>query len=110
MKKYQMSVDKGKKEMNIRVWGMFEASDANSFIEDFKKELSSIQTSEFILAFDAKDLNVSKPEMLPMLEGCFKMYKECNFKKVTAKVENNVTLKMQLSRIGRNSGLNIEVI
>lgn len=110
MKKYEMSVDKIRKQLSIRVWGMFGQEDANGFVEDFKKTVSTIQAREFILAFDAKELNVSKPEMLPMLEGCFKMYKECGFKKVEAKVENNVTLKMQLGRVARNAGLNIEVV
>lgn len=110
MKKYEMSLDKIKKEINIRIWGMFEPNDANSFVEDFRKELSPIQTSEFILAFDAKELNVSKPEMLPMLEGCLQMYKACKFKKIAVEVGKNVTLKMQLSRLSRNIGLNIEVI
>lgn len=89
---------------------MFGPEDANGFVEEFKKTLSTIKASEFVLSFDAKELNVSKPEMLPMLEGCFKMYKDCEFKKVVANVENNVTLKMQLSRLGRNVGLNIEIV
>lgn len=110
MKKYEMSVDKIRKELNVRVWGMFGPEDANGFIEEFKTTISTIQVPEFVLSFDAKELNVSRPEMLPMLEGCFKMYKECAFKKVVAKVENNVTLKMQLGRVGRNVGLNIEVV
>lgn len=110
MKKYEIKMDKSKKEMNIKIWGMFEESDAKGFIEDFQKELSAIQPSEFVLAFDANELNVSRPEMLPMLEGCFNMYKECKFKKVIANVGKNITLKMQLSRIGRSTGLDIDII
>ncbi|ABR36143.1 MULTISPECIES: hypothetical protein [Clostridium] len=110
MKKYQLSLDKAKKEINIRIWGMFEPNDANSFVEDFRKELSPIQTSEYVLNFDARELNVSRQEMLPMLEGCFQMYKACKFVKVIANVGSNITLKMQLSRISRNTGLVIEII
>lgn len=110
MKKYEMSVDKVKKELNVRIWGMFGPDDASGFIEEFNKAVTSIQPKEFVLAFDAKELNVSKPEMLPMLEGCFKMYKVIGFKKVIASVGNNITLKMQLGRVGRNAGLDIEII
>lgn len=110
MKKFEMSMDKTKKELNVRIWGMFGPDDANAFIEEFNKIVTAIQPKEFVLAFDAKELNVSKPEMLPMLEGCFKMYKAIGFKKVLAKVGSNVTLKMQLGRVGRNAGLDIEVI
>lgn len=48
--------------------------------------------------------------MLPMLEGCFKMYKDYGFRKVIAEVGNSVTLKMQLGRVAKNVGLNIELI
>lgn len=110
MKKYEMSVERINKELRIRIWGMFEPKDANDFVGDFKKTVANIKVPEFALALDAKELNVSKPEMLPMLEGCFKMYKECGFKRVVIKVEKNATLKMQLGRLARNVGLNLEVI
>jgi hypothetical protein len=45
-----------------------------------------------------------------MLEGCFKMYKDLNFKKVTIDGGNNATLRMQFTRIARNSGLQAEII
>lgn len=48
--------------------------------------------------------------MLPMLEGCFQIYKARKFKKVIAKVEKNVTSKMQLATIIKNTGLKIEII
>jgi hypothetical protein len=110
MKKFDMSLDKIKKVLNIRIWGMYTPDDANAFVEEFTKVASSVQAAEFILNFDAQELAVSKQEMLPMLEGCFKMYKTLGFKKVIANVGKNATLKMQLSRVGRNSGLVIEVI
>lgn len=110
MKKYDMSLDKTNKQLNVTIGGMFEPDDANGFVKEFTATLSTVQASEFVLSFDAKDLKVSRPEMLPMLEGCFKMYKEFGFKKVVAKVDNNVTLKMQLSRVARNVGLNLEVV
>lgn len=109
MKKYEMSLDKTNKELNIKIGGMFEQDDANGFVKELKEIVSTIQISEFVLSFDAKELKVSKPEMLPMLESCFKMYKDFGFKKVVASVGNNVTLKMQLGRLGRNVGLNIEI-
>jgi hypothetical protein len=110
MKKYEMTLNNTKKEVNVRIWGMYGPDDAKSFVEDFTKIVSTIQTSEFVLSFDAEELKVSAQEMLPMLEGCFKMYKDLGFKKVVAKVENNVTLKMQLKRLGRNAGLDIEIV
>lgn len=110
MKKYEMSLERTNKKINIRLGGMFEPDDANSFVKEFKGMLSTITAPEYFLYFDAKELKVSTPEMVPMLEGCFKMYKEIGFKRVAIKVENNPTLRMQLSRLARNVGLNLEVI
>ncbi|MFL0194231.1 hypothetical protein ACJDU8_01370 [Clostridium sp. WILCCON 0269] len=110
MKKHEMALNKAKKEFNVKIWGMYEASDAKSFIEEFKKIVSTIQTADYILCFDSQELKVSTRDMVPMLESCFKMYKDLNFKKVIMKAGNNATLKMQLTRIGRNVGLNVEVI
>jgi hypothetical protein len=110
MKKYEMSLDKARNQLNVTIGGMFEPDDANAFVKEFTATVSTIKVSEYILSFDAKDLRVSSPEMLPMLEGCFKMYKGFEFKKVVAKVYSNVTLKMQLSRIARNVGLDMELI
>lgn len=109
MKKYDMSLDKTNKALNIKIGGMFEQSDAESFIKEFTGILTTIKVVEFDLVFDANELSVSKPEMLPMLEGCFKMYKDIGFKNVIANVGSNVTLKMQLGRIARTAGLNLKV-
>lgn len=110
MKKFDMSLNKTNKELNIRIWGMYGPDDANSFIEEFTKITASIQPSEFVLFFDAEELKVSTQDMVPMMEGCFKMYKDFGFKKVVAKVGSNVTLKMQLTRVGRGVGLALEVV
>lgn len=110
MKKYEMSLERINKNVNIKIGGLFEPDDANRFVEDLTTLISTIKAPEYILCFDAKELKVSKKEMLPMLEGCFEMYKEIGFKKVTIKTENNVTLKMQLSRLAGNVGLDLEVI
>lgn len=110
MKKYQISLDKTKKVMNVKVWGMFKPEDATEFVVDFQSASSTLETSEYVLSFDTKELSVSVQEMIPMLEGCFKMYKEMGFKKVLIDVGNNVTLKMQLNRVARSAGLVIEIL
>lgn len=110
MKKHDISLDKIKKEIRVRVWGMYGPDDANSFVEEFTKIVSTMQPSQFILSFDTEELKVSTQDMIPMLEGCFKLYKDLGFKKVLIKAGNNVTLKMQLNRVSRNTGLVIELV
>jgi hypothetical protein len=109
MKKYDISLDTIDKTLNVKIGGMFDQSDAESFIKDFTGILATIKAIDFDLVFDASELSVSKPEMLPMLEGCFKMYKDIGFKKVVANVGSNITLKMQLGRIARTAGLDLKV-
>lgn len=110
MKKHEINLDKVKKQLNVKVWGMYGEEDAKSFVEEFKKITSTIQPLQYILSFDAKELKVSIRDMVPMLEGCFKMYKDLNFNKVIINSGNNATLKMQFTRIAKNSGLSVEII
>lgn len=110
MKKFEISLDRINKKLKVKVWGRYELDDANSFVADFTKIASSIQASEFILSFDVVELKVSSQEMVPILEGCFKMYKDFRFKKVLMEAGSNATLKMQLKRVGKNTGLHIEVV
>ncbi len=109
MKKYEMTLNKGMKEIAIEVWGMYGTDDAKSFAEDFIKLVSTIHTSEFLLWFDAEKLKVSNQSMVPVIEGSFKMYKNLGFKKIVITVGSNVALKMQLKKIARTAGLDIEV-
>lgn len=110
MKKHEINLDKGKKELGVKVWGMYEEKDAKSFIEEFQETASAIQPSEYTLSFDCKELKVSTRDMVPMLEGCFKMYKDLNFNKVIINAGNNATLKMQFTRIARNAGLDAKIM
>lgn len=110
MNKHEISLDKANKELKVKVWGMFEPEDATSFLVDFKKTVSTIQPSEFVLSFDTGELKVSKQEMMPMLEGCFKMYKDLAFRKVSIGTKDNTILKMQLNRIAKKIELDIELI
>ena len=109
MEKYEMTLNKGMKEISIKVRGMYEPDDAKRFVEDFIKLVSTIQTSEFLLWFDAEELKVSNQAMVPVLEGSFKMYKKLGFKKIVTTVGSNVALKKQLKKIGITVGLDIEI-
>ncbi|KAF4325451.1 hypothetical protein G195_000919 [Phytophthora kernoviae 00238/432] len=73
--------------------------------------IAPINTKEYELNIDCKKLNVTAPEIVPLLEGCLQMFKKDEYKKVVLTLENNAILKMQLSRLGRSVGLdNLEII
>ncbi|MNV61571.1 hypothetical protein D3C71_1540830 [compost metagenome] len=54
---------------------------------------------------DCTGLNVSSPDVLPMLEQCFILYKDSGFKKVIFTIKSNPILKMQLARVARSTKL-----
>ena len=109
MEKYEMTLNKGMKEISIKVRGRYEPDDAKRFAEEFIKLVSTIHPSEFLLWFDAEELKVSNQAMVPVLEGSFKMYKKLGFKKIITTVGSNVALKKQLKKIGITVGLDIEI-
>jgi hypothetical protein len=82
MKKFDMSLDKTNKELKVKVWGMYVSNDANSFVTDFTKIASAIQTSEFILHFDTAELKLSTRKETLEVKECFEIWKDFNFKKV----------------------------
>jgi len=49
--------------------------------------------------------------MVPELESCYRLYKESGFQRVIFEIKKSPVLKMQLSRLARNTGLtDVEVI
>lgn len=103
---YKISVNNIKKELEMQIVGNFTPEQADRFIKDYNRNVSSINCSDFILRLDCKDLSVVTPELVPALEDCYNLYKQSGFKKVVFEVNNSVVVKMQLSRITRKVGLN----
>lgn len=111
MSKYSITVNSAIKKLDIAVEGTVSPAEAESFIKDYNRKISSIDTSAFEVVFNCTDLNVSAPDMLLILKGCFELYKQANYKKYTFLMKKNVVLKMQLSRLAREVGLaNMEFI
>lgn len=92
------------------VSGTFVPEDAQSFVKDYHNAVNSINPAEYTLEFDCTSMLVVSTDMVPHLEACFALYKESGFHKVIFKVQDNAVLKMQFSRLARNTGLtNVEV-
>jgi len=111
MEKHIIKLDTTKKNLSVKLIGKFGNDDVGSFVQAFTNTVKLIKPAECTLTFDAKELQVSQQEMLPMLENCFGLYKSIGFKKIYMNMGDNVVLKMQVNRIARKSGLtNCEVI
>ncbi|WML52255.1 hypothetical protein RCG17_23175 [Neobacillus sp. PS3-12] len=111
MGNFNFRINQSKKVFDVTVAGSFNETDALNFINQYKTRTATIKPTEYIIDLDCTELNVTNPDVVPMLEQCYKMYRESGFSKVSFKIKKNPILKMQLSRIARNTQLkNFEIV
>ncbi|MEO2204403.1 hypothetical protein ABGV42_11665 [Paenibacillus pabuli] len=111
MGSFILKTDVPNKVLNIELEGSFSQEDGLRSISAYQDTIDPIDPTEYELRIDCKKLNVTAPEIVPLLEGCLALFKKDGFKKVVLTLENNAILKMQLSRLGRAVGLdNLEII
>lgn len=111
MGSFILKTDAANKVLNIELEGSFSQEDGLRSISAYQDTIAPINTQEYNLNIDCKKLNVTAPEIVPLLEGCLAMFKKDGYKKIVLTLENNSILKMQLSRLGRSVGLdNLEII
>lgn len=109
--KYTIKVNSSKKTVAMRVSGSLTPEDAENFVRDYHKSMNTIDPTTYNLEFDCTTMKVVSREMVPMLEDCYKLYKESGFNKVIFQIKENAMLSMQLKRLARNTGLtNVEVV
>ena len=108
---FNLKTDASNKVLHIELAGSFSQEDGLHSIAAYQDAIASMNTKEFNLDIDCKKLNVTAPEIVPLLEGCLAMLKKSEFKKVVLTLENNTILKMQLARLGRTVGLdNLQIV
>ncbi|SES17860.1 hypothetical protein SAMN04487944_1226 [Gracilibacillus ureilyticus] len=105
MSKTTILVDPSKKVVNMAVAGKMTMEDAELFVKEYNAKIGPINGEEFELMVDCTEMKVLTPEMGANLEEVMKMYKNTGFKKITYMIKENNILKMQLTRISRNAGL-----
>ncbi|KQY83845.1 hypothetical protein ASD24_08550 [Paenibacillus sp. Root52] len=111
MGSFILKTDAANKVLNIELEGSFSQEDGLRSISAYQDTIAPINTQEYNLNIDCKKLNVTAPEIVPLLEGCLALFKKDGYKKIVLTLENNSILKMQLSRLGRAVGLdNLEII
>lgn len=111
MGSYRMQVNSESKTFEVQVEGSFSQQDAMSFIAEYDKEVAAFPAREYVINLDCTTLNVSTPDVLPMLEQCYLLYKQTGFAKVVFTIQKNPILKMQLNRVARTTGLeNYDII
>ncbi|MFJ5624375.1 hypothetical protein ACIQD3_16940 [Peribacillus loiseleuriae] len=109
--KYSIKVNEGKKVVDMFVGGSFTPIDVQNFVKDYQKIVASVDVASYQLIIDCTTMDLLTQEMVPSLENSYRMYKESGFEKVIFTIKENAILKMQLSRLARNTGLtNVEVV
>ncbi|WP_379131254.1 hypothetical protein [Paenibacillus sp. sgz500958] len=99
------------RKFNVMVEGSMSQEDAGRFIQQYNEHVSKFDATQYEIVLDCTGLNVSSPDVLPMLEACYVMYKESGFKKVVFTIAKNPVLKMQLGRVARSTKLeNYEIL
>lgn len=102
MGSFNIKIDQASKVFYAEVEGSFSQEDGAKAIEGYQQAVSGISVPEYTIDIDCTNLNVTAPEALPMLEGCFGLYKKDGFKAVKLTIAQNPILKMQLARVARN--------
>ncbi|MGN7455963.1 hypothetical protein ACTHPH_14230 [Paenibacillus pasadenensis] len=111
MGSFNINVDRTNQVFHAVVEGTFTPEEGMASVQAYQKEIATIAVPEYEIHIDCTELNVSSPSALPILEGCFQMYKQDGFKKVVLTLARNPILKMQLGRVARTVGLeNCEII
>ncbi|KAA8998768.1 hypothetical protein F4V43_16185 [Paenibacillus spiritus] len=102
---FNLNTDKNASTLNVKVGGTFSTEDAELFIADYNRAIGAFDPKQYEIILDCTELNVSSPDVLPMLEQCFILYKNSGFKNVVFTIKRNPILKMQLSRVARTTQL-----
>ncbi|WP_078578279.1 hypothetical protein [Salipaludibacillus agaradhaerens] len=102
--KYKLGLNTPAKKVEMEVNGTFSPKDVENFVNEYQKIVDKINATEYTLDIDCSKLDILQQEMVPSMEGAFTLYKESGFKKVILNVKSSV-LKMQLSRLARNTKL-----
>ncbi|MBY9078436.1 hypothetical protein KIH86_27425 [Paenibacillus sp. HN-1] len=111
MGKFILKTDTASKVLNIELEGTFSEQDGLTSIQAYQETIKPINPADYKLDIDCRKLNVTAPDVVPLLEGCFVMFKNDGFTTVKLTLENNPILKMQLSRLGRKAGIeNLDVV
>lgn len=98
------------KKVEVAVGDRMTLVEAENFAKEFLATVASINASQYQLVIDSTNMQVLSPQLAKELEGAMLLYKQAGFSKVIVKIQDNVTLRMQVKRVAREAGLlNLEI-
>ncbi|MFT8323222.1 MAG: hypothetical protein ABF649_20350 [Bacillus sp. (in: firmicutes)] len=94
--------NEAKKELFIKVSGFIKESEGEAFLTEYQQHMKQITPSAYTLIIDSTNLSVSKADMLPVLEGCFKLYMSNGFKRILMINPKSVIAKSQMQKLAKS--------
>lgn len=111
MQDFKSGINKETKVMYAEASGSFSPEAARETLKQYHENVSQINPAEYTLSIDCSKLNVFSPDVAPILEQCFMLYKQTGFKKIKFTISNSNVLKNQFVRIAKKAGLdNYEIV
>lgn len=111
-RKFEFENNASRKELKVKLKGMFNQEDAVAYINEYKDIIKRINPNETVFNIDCTQMTVTPADVVPQLQGCFEMYRDDNFKKINFVLskEKGVILKTQFGRLARMVNLtNIDI-
>ena len=99
---YEINVNHLKKEVYVFANGFFTVEEADSFIADYKRKTGAVNTSDYNLIINTKDLKTSAPEVAEKLMDVMAMYMTNQYKARYSVKLSNAVAQMQINRMGRS--------
>jgi len=105
-KGYEISIDKARNLLKIRVWGFWDMEVAEKYENEFKKKIKEISASgkEWYTLVDVAEYSPQSEEVQRIVSERMVFAKEHGLKK-EARIVHRVTTKFQMARLARESKL-----
>lgn len=105
---YALELNQAEKKVMITVSGKFVPEKQQQFEQEYTDIIKQITPSAFTLYVDCTDMQIVAQQHIDNLGEALKMYKSTGFNKVVMKVSASAVIKMQLNRIAKSTGLDLE--
>ena len=92
-----------KKVLLIELEGFAQTETAVNFVEEYNKAVSKIKGKGYTLIVDSSNLSTFKPDILPILANCYKLYMSSDFVRIFMINPKQGICKMQVQRVAKNT-------
>lgn len=108
---FKFKLEKNQKKMLIEVIGSFVPEKEKEFFDNYTRISKEINPTEYTLFLDCTSMNIVNQDYVEKLSSAYGLYKKTGFKNVVMKLSAvSPVVKMQLSRLAKNAGLDFEII